>query len=366
VNKREDYTLKKIAIGLCVVVILLAGFVLKTIYNAGQFKSIKSHSDYRCVKVKIPCPEDIDIDMERGIAFISSSDRRAAMRGEKTQGGIFGYSPLSSSPTLVELTKDFKKEFHPHGINLYISPSGKRYLFVINMGSDAHFFDVSKKNTVEIFEYSSGRLRHRETISGDLISTPNDILGVGPKQFYFTNDHGAKTQLGKTLETYLQLAISNIVYFDGSRFKIAADGIVYANGLAMSKDGKKLYATSTVGKLMRVYNRTVTSGELSLLTDVFLDTGVDNINVDEDGNIWAGCMPKLLSFMKFTKDPSMLAPSQVLRIQNVSDDKYEIKEVYLNSGEEISGCSSAASFKHRLLVGASYDDHFIDCTMKSQ
>ena len=356
--------LKKILFIIGAVVVLLAVFIVKTIYDAGQFTSIRSHSDYRCSKVAIPCPEDIDIDYENGMAFISSSDRRAAMRGETTQGAIYGYSLLSKNPNLTDLTGNFKNEFHPHGISLYVSPSGKRYLFVVNMGHDAHFFDKGKKNKVEIFEYAGGRLIHRETVSGDLLSTPNDILGAGARQFYFTNDHGAESPMGKKLETYLQLAISNIAYYDGSGFKIIAENIAYANGLAMSRDGKRLYATSTVGKYLRVYDRDASTGGLRMIRDVPLNTGVDNINIDSDGKIWAGCMPKLLSFVSYTKDPAKLAPSQVLTITREGEAKYGIKEVYLNTGEEISGCSSAAGFKNRMLVGASYDDHFLDCSLK--
>ncbi|MBN1532327.1 MAG: SMP-30/gluconolactonase/LRE family protein [Spirochaetes bacterium] len=354
---------KKLLIGLCALIVLAAGFLVKTIYDAGQFRTLRPHSDYRCLKVKLPCPEDIEIDAEGGMALISSSDRRAAMRGETTQGGIYGYSLRANNPVPVNLTADFRKEFHPHGISLYRDPSGRRYLFVINMGHDAHFFDAAKKNHVEIFEYAGGRLIHRETVSGDLLQTPNDILGVGPRRFYFTNDHGAESPLGKKLETYLQLALSNIVYYDGRGFSIAAGDLVYANGLAMSGDGKRVYATSTVGKLMRLYDRDAATGRLTEVRDVPLDTGVDNINIDAQGRIWAGCMPKLLSFVSYTKDPSRLAPSQVLTISRDAAGEYTVREVYLDSGEGISGCSSAAALGDRMLVGASYDDHFLDCTL---
>jgi arylesterase/paraoxonase len=245
--------LKRILIGIFIVLALLILFVIKTLYNAGQFRSIDPHFSGRCTPVKLACPEDIDIDPSSGIAFISSSDRRAAMRGEKTQGAIYGYSLKSEKPELVNLTREFPRDLHPHGINLYSTDRGEKFLFVINMGQDAHFHDTTEGSTIEIFEYRHGRLQHRETITGELIKTPNDILGVGPRQFYVTNDHGATTPLGKKAEAYLQLAISNIVYYDGSSFKLVAEDLAYANGLALSGDGDTLFATATVGKMMRIW-----------------------------------------------------------------------------------------------------------------
>jgi len=360
--------IKKIFIGLIVIVIALVLFLIKTLYNAGQFKSIESRCACECTPVKLACPEDIDVDYETGMAFISSSDRRAAMRGEKTQGGIYGYSLIAKNPRLINLTEDFKDQLNPHGINLYISPEGLRLLYVINMGHDAHFHDTTEGSKIEIFEYRGGKLHHRETITGDMITTPNDILGVGSRQFYLTNDHGATTPLGKKLEAYLQLAISNIVFYDGTAFKKAADDLAYANGLALSDDGNTVYATATVGNNLRVYKRDSETGILEEINDIDLDTGVDNIDVDSEGNIWAGCLPKLLSFVEYSKDPTnpaKVAPSQVLKIIP-SEKGYTVREIYLNTGEEISGCSSAARFRNRLLIGASYDDHFLDCMLQDE
>ncbi len=360
--------LKKVLIGIAiaigVIIVLLLAFLVRTFWVAGEFKTIQPHSDYQGVQVKCAGPEDVDIDVENGIAYISSSDRRAAMKGEPTQGAIYGYSITADKPELVNLTQDFPGTFHPHGMSLYTSPSGEHYLFVINMASDNPFIDTKAGSTVELFQYEAGKLKHLETFSDNLIASPNDILGVGPRQFYFSNDSGATDRMGKMMELYFQLPISNVVYYDGKEFRKAAENIACANGFAMSGDGKRLYVTSTVGKLIRVYDRDTTTGTLKMVKDLDVDTGVDNINIDTEGNIWAGCIPKLVSYDMNRRDPSRLAPSQVLVIRPLANDMFEIKEVYYNAGEEIGGSSSAASYKSRLFIGAAYDDKFLDCTHK--
>ncbi len=347
-----------------VIIILLLAFAARTLWFAGEFKSVQPHSDYQGVQVKCAGPEDVDIDVEDQVAFISSSDRRAAMKGTPTQGAIYGYSLTTDKPVPVDLTQDFPRTFHPHGISLYTSPSGEHYLYVINMAGDNPFADTISGSTVELFKYEGGKLKHLETLGDSLIVSPNDILGVGPRQFYFSNDSGATDRMGKMMELYFQLPISNVVYYDGSTFRKAAENIACANGFAMSHDGKRLYVTSTVGKLIRVYDRDPATGALKMVKDVDVDTGVDNINMDSDGDIWAGCIPKLLSYDMNRRDPSKLAPSQVLMIRPLPNDMFEIKEVYYNAGEQVGGSSSAAAYKNRLFIGAAYDDKFLDLTHK--
>jgi len=41
---------------------------------------------------------------------------------------------------------------------------------------------------------------------------------------------------------------------------------------------------------------------------------------------------------------------------------YFIKETYLNPGDEISACSAAAGYKVRLLLGAVFENYFLDFT----
>ena len=106
------------------------------------------------------------------------------------------------------------------------------------MGEDSHFFETTGVCTVEIFSYRDGKLHYLETVKSPELTTPNDILGVGPRQFYVTIDHGWTSKGGKMLENYLQIPVFHVLYYDGGQFKKVAGGIGYANGIAQSPDGK--------------------------------------------------------------------------------------------------------------------------------
>jgi arylesterase/paraoxonase len=340
--------------------LLLAGaaLVLKTYRDAGEFKTIKSHFKGKEKLVSgVSSSEDITIDPRTGMAFISSDDRRPWFHGGKgQQGAVYGYNLTSPSPRLLNLTRDFRKDLHPHGIGLYIAKNGTSSLFVVNHSGKGHF--------VEIFDFDGEKLSHRASISGDLMSSPNDVLPVGPKKFYVTNDHGNRSKFGKALEDYLQLPRAYVLYFDGTKFQKVAHDLKYANGINMSGDGRTVYVASTTGHSVFLYDRNPGNGSLVLKRKIDLGTGPDNIEMDEKGRLWIGAHAKLLTFVKYAKDPGRRSPSQVLRITLHSRGNDLVEEVYLNTGDPLSGSSVAAYYKSTLLIGSVFDPHFLVCTME--
>jgi arylesterase/paraoxonase len=350
-------TLKILLIIALIIVIGIGGFALKTFRDAGEFKEIKPHFSGQCRPVKgVQSSEDITIHAKTGLAFISSDDRRPLFQKRQgAQGAIFGYDLASPEPRLVNLTQAFRQEFHPHGMGLWVGKDGGVSLFVVNHRKTGHF--------IEIFDYSEGKLVHRDSISDPLMHSPNDVIPVDRRRFYVTNDHGNTTQLGRTLEEYLQLARSNVLYYDGRGFRVAAAELAYANGINLSPDGRTLYVAATVGGRIYAYDRDVNSGVLTRRHAVDTNTGVDNIEVDEAGNLWIGCHPKLLTFVKYSKDPNRLSPSQVIKLTPKGPASFQVTEVYLNDGKPLSGSSVAAVYKDKLLIGSVFDGSFLVCNM---
>ncbi len=337
-----------------VVVPIVAALVGKTLYDAGQFKTITPYCDCSCERIAgLPGPEDITVDAQTGTAFISSDDRRATLAGRPVQGAVYGLNLNSEGAEPVNLTVDFDKTFHPHGISLFKTEAGETLLFVINHTGKNHF--------VEIFEYRDQRLVHRESISHSLMFSPNDLVAVGRRSFYASNDHGARSEWGRTLEDYLQLARSYVVYFDGNGMVEAAEGFAYANGINVSPDGKRLYLATTIGQSLHVFSRDIFTGKLTPEFDVFLNTGTDNIEVDADGNLYIACHPKLLDFAGHAKDDQKMSPSQVLKIVFTDADQYHIEEIYVDDGSQISASSVAAPFNGGFLVGQVFEDHILRC-----
>ncbi|MFC1884088.1 strictosidine synthase family protein [Thermodesulfobacteriota bacterium] len=348
--------LKTILIALALIVFVIIGFGLKTYWSAGEFRSIEPHFSGDCQVVKgVMSSEDITIHPTIGLVFISSDDRRLTLTGQAAkQGAIYAYSLRAEKPTLLNFTADFKKEFHPHGIGLYITNDFRVFLFVVNHTKDGHF--------VEKFQYKGNKLVHMETIKGPLMTSPNDVIPVGERSFYVTNDHGKPTGFWRTVEEYLQIPWSYVLYYDGNSFQKVAEDLAYANGINISPDGKTIYVAATISSGVFVYDRDIKSGALKFRNFINAETGVDNIEIDKEGNLWIGAHPKLLTFVDYAKDPEEKSPSQVIKITPGDKGSFSLKEIYLNDGTPMSGSSVAAVYKDKLLIGSVFDDRFLLCT----
>jgi arylesterase/paraoxonase len=347
---------KRLGFFLVLLLIVIGWWLVDFLMDAGQFKSIQPHFSGTCFEVAgISGPEDITIHPGKRIAYISSTDRWALQQGEPGKGAIFSYDLSKDHPKPVIMQHDFADDFNPHGMSLFVDKQGNERLFVVNHSKGRH--------SIEIFQLNNDNLAHLETLQDPMMISPNDVVAVGLNQVYFTNDHGYADGALRTLEEYARLKRANLVYYDGRSYKEAASGFSYANGVNVSRDGKKLYLAATTEMTLYVFQRDIESGTLSQEAEIALDTGVDNIEIDANGDVWIGAHPQLLKFVGHAGDSSKLSPSQVLRIRQNSSGDYAVAEKYLDKGQELSGSSVAAVLENRLLIGAVFESRFLDCRM---
>jgi len=351
--------MKRSLITFIVVVLVIIGIQgYRLVESAGLLYAIEPHFSGQCEVVSgMAGAEDITIDQTRQYAYISADDRRATMANKPVRGGIYGLDISKSNSQPVLLTMDFSEDFHPHGISLYQSESGERTLFVIN-----HLNDGSSQ--IEIFDIKGADdFQYRTSISYPELLTPNDITAVSASQFYVTNDHGnPRGSLMALAEDYLGLPLANVSYFDGVEGRIVATGLRYANGLVVTPDTKTLYVAEITGRKINIYDRNLENGSLTKRSEMPVDSGPDNLEWDEKGNIWLAGHPRLLEFAGHAENPDKISPSQVIKI-NVDSEEPVISEVYLNLGEEISASSVAAVSGETMLIGSVFEEHILRCKL---
>jgi arylesterase/paraoxonase len=332
--------------GLILGILLL--LTLKALYNFGAFRNPTTSYTNSLLIEGIQGPEDITIDYERGILFISSDDRRARMQGKEVKGGIYTINLIEESLTPKKISPTLEFEFNPHGISLYKGALGIARLFVINHRSTGHF--------IEIFDYRNGQLRHLESLTGPELKSPNDIVAVGIRAFYFTNDHGLEQGFKRLSSDLLKKGTASVGYFDGKSYRIVAENLNYANGINTSQDGDIVFVTETTGKKISAFQRSYTNGTLSLLHSLDLNTGADNIEINEDGSLLIAAHPNMLAFMRHAKDIKNNSPSQVLHLTYSPKTGFEnLKEILTDDGKLLSGSSTAAFHGGRLFISNVFD-----------
>ncbi len=336
----------------------LAYFIWDTLNDAGVFKNITGHVQGEVVGIysNVPGPEDIDIDREAGILFISSTDRwNLHSREVQTMDGIYVinlHSTVPGEPQLLLST--LLSAFHPHGISFF-KKEGTSYLLVVNHNETGDF--------IEKFEYKNDTLFHLKSFSSDLMCCPNDVVAVDTSRFYVTNDHGSPSGFSRKLEDYLRIPKSSVLYYDGNSFRKVMGGLNYANGINVSNDGRKLFVTETTSGLLNSYEINQKTGELNKTRLLNLHTGVDNISVGPEGNLLIGAHPRLFAFVGHAADKSKMSPSQVILLIPDGPDDFIVNDIYLDNGEQLSGSSVAVQFGNEVFIGVVFESKLLKMSL---
>lgn len=336
-----------------VMLVAIALVVLDMLRDGGAFRDIEPHGAAICDPVGgISGGEDIQWRANGREVFIAAQDRRAL---DET-GHIYLLEPRAADATPRDVTPELDFEFHPHGLSLWQADDGGEKLFVVN-----HRGGWAAPHTVEIFDVDAdGGLTHTHSIADEALISPNDLVAVGPEQFYATNDHASSSRMWHVFEDFLRLPLGNIVFFDGSKAREVYSGTRYANGINISRDGRRLYVAQTTGRSLDIFERDPQTHQLRLEQTLDLETGVDNIDVAEDGALWVAAHPNMLAFLSHMRDGDNRSPSQVLRLHE-EEGRWRHEEVYLDDGEPISGSAVAAAHRNTFVIGPVFDDHVLVC-----
>ena len=335
---------------LLTVLLALIAFVLYTFYSTGFFRTIENRFDGKVVKeIELKGAEDIVISDDATFAIISATARNTFPPTEQEHGGLYLMELTSGEFVINHLTSDFGLPFAPHGISLHRSDSAYT-IAAVNHTVDGH--------TIEFFELVDENLTHVRTQKSTKFISPNDIVLLDQNRFYVTNDHGYEHGIGRLIEEYGNLAIANVLYFDGQDYSVAATGISFANGINMDRERNLVFVASPRRFEVRVY-QPKDDGSLAFIESIPCGTGVDNIEFDQEGNLWIGCHPDLLHFASYAKRRKDISPSEIIKIEYRSKGDYTVTSIYENDGSQLSATSVATPFGDVIFAGTVKDDKML-------
>ncbi|XP_006834338.1 PREDICTED: serum paraoxonase/arylesterase 1-like isoform X3 [Chrysochloris asiatica] len=291
--------------------------------------------------------EDIDI-LPSGLAFISSGLKYPGMPSfaPDEPGKIFLMDLKEKTPKAqaLKISDGFDKaSFNPHGISTFVDKDHTVYLYVVN--------HPHMKSTVEIFKFEEQEhsLVYLKTIKHKLLESVNDIVVLGPEQFYATRDHYFTNFFLSLLEMLLNLDWTYVLFYSPQEVKVVAKGFSSANGITVSLDKKYAYVADVTAKNIHVM-KIKDNWDLTQQKVIQLDTLVDNLSVDPaTGDILAGCHPNAMKLLIY--NPEDPPGAEVLRIQNVLSKKPKVSTVYANDGSLLQGSTVASIYHGKLLIG---------------
>lgn len=330
------------------VIVVMGVIVLVSLVNAGVFNTLEPKVAGACRDVPgNGSAEDIVIDRDTGLAYISAFDRLGAQLREGLTGTISIYD--LNRPTDRFEMRDLPEPLglHPHGISLYKDDNYKR-LFVINHAAN-------DQEIIEIFDVrDDGTLSYVEGVTGPYLPAPNGIVAVGPRQFYIANDSRGASAFGQFLDRTFGIGSFPLAYYDGQSFRAVIEDAPSGGGIGANADATQIYFSATSKKSVLIYDRDLSTGDLTLRTEVDVGMGADNIDVAEDGAIWVAGHPNSMALgMHFASGGEDPAPSQVFRIPMSEDgEPLALEEIYTNLGEQISASAVAASYNGQMLIGS--------------
>jgi arylesterase/paraoxonase len=343
-----------------VVIVLAAGFLLLRGFRAaGYFTSITPDFSGRCTAIGgIAGVEDMQIDARDGLVFIAVRDHGAPGK-TAAQDGIYTMN-LNGAPCLTRLSGT-PAGFHPGGLSLLRLDDSTLILMVINHRDNT-------RPSIDIFNVKpnsdTATLTARATIEGGLLAHPNDIAAVGPNAFYITNDSTVTNPTLRTLENYALLRRANVLYFNGDTFRVVARGLDFANGIQVSPNGARVYVSTTLGRALYTYTREAFTGDLTEVNKLTIAPGLDNIDIDAQGNLWVADHPRLVDPDKYGAETARTSASQIFKVTLENGLPQAARPVYVDNGAQIGAAATAVLVGKRLLIGSPLEDKILDCTLK--
>lgn len=342
-----------------IVVVLFLVWLLDLLIDTGVFRSIEPSGPepQRVVGGLAGGGEDVTFRGNARELFVSSADFRDPSKPGKL------YLLDLDTGDLRDVTPALDFPLRPHGIDLWRG-DGQERLFVVNHRQGSGFpgepdRDVPTEQTIEIFDVAAGgTLSHSETVRGDALVSPNDVAAAGPRELYVTNDHTEPPSFWRTLTDYLRLPGSNVVHWDGDGFEVVLDELLYANGVAVSSDGRSVFVAETTGARVHWLSRTA-EGRLEPVSVAEDLMGVDNISIGPAGDLWVAAHPKLLAFTAHAADPASRSPSQILHLTPKEEEAWGVQQIYMNDGDPISGASVAATNGRQVVVGSVFEHELL-------
>ncbi|KAF8925041.1 Arylesterase-domain-containing protein [Dissophora ornata] len=351
-------------------------FVKHAVTDLGLFLGpVQSFNTAGCEVVQgLEACEDVHIHHASGLAFTTCGNAEARKswyppmnhHNASTEGGFedkFVIYDIASGKydvkELVGLPADTDRVFH--GLDIFERSPTELTIFAVNHRRTG--------SVIEVLEYKIGdkNVYYKETIKHDLIRTPNDIVALGPRSFYVSNDHLYSVGAWRLIEENLRRPWSNVIYYSPETAFVAFDHVISANGMTATTDRSLVYVSACHGGAIHVL-KPKEDHTLVEQDHIKLDFYNDNPSFDPaTGDVLITGHVKPLTMVAGLSVPNETfnGPSKIMKLAknplaetDKKAAKHVLETVLVDDGHLISTGTVAAIDRKRdvMLVGTAFSD----------
>jgi hypothetical protein len=314
---------------------------------ASRFMVEREH----CTRIPTgPGPEDMAVLPGLPVRIlISSHDRR---HFEKT-GAIYLFTPADHGMRpLPRSGEPAGLALRPHGMDLRLQ-DGVQLLYVINHDSSE---PNSNSHSILIYEVRSDGLYFRQRLHSELLTSPDDLSLAPDGDLYVTND---RKDGESVLELALRRAKANVVVYRNGTWQIAADKLVYPNGVLAEKD--RVLVSLTFGDALLAFPRKP-DGTLGTPEKIIGKPNLDNLMPGtEPDTVLVSSHTSLVDFMRHKNNSKNRSGNVVYQV-NVKT--HEATPVFTDDGSLISAVSTALVAGNMLYLSQEFDDFLVGCPVR--
>lgn len=328
-----------------------------------------------------------DLAIGDGFFFVSAYDRReveSAVREYRSEipGGALYLLPVDQelfstnqiSVSALPVSEDL--DLRPHGIDFLSAEESGGSLAVINRRyierKDPALTGWQVETTLELFHVEGHVPVHRDTIRSELLCRANDVSALTANEFLLTRDHGACKGLEVMLENTFGLKRGKVVYVStdpndksNTSVTIIADGLGYANGIAIDRARGRAHVSATRERAVYSYAVEDLLGEETAepLSRMGLPASPDNLTLLPNGDLLLAAHPSLLK-LGFYRNQWLGVAAAPSRIFSIDPANEKIDQLFDDSGGELlSAATTALIIEDHLIAGSVADEGLLVCKL---